>query len=86
LYIAKSVFFPINASLRWLNNISVFFTQVSLLFIGQQDLEDFFNFSALSFHSSDSANFTPTRGGGTTNTAPTILRAIQAASQSAFYQ
>jgi hypothetical protein len=44
-YNAKSVFLPVNASLRWLNNVSgVYLTQVSLLLIVQQDLVDFFRY------------------------------------------
>ncbi len=40
---AKSVFLAVNASLRWLNNVSgVYLEQVSLLLIGQQGLELFF--------------------------------------------
>jgi hypothetical protein len=41
----KSVYLPVNASLRWLNNIGgVYLTQVSLLLIGLQDLPDFFRY------------------------------------------
>jgi hypothetical protein len=36
IYNAKSVFLAVNASLRWLNNVSGFYlNQFSLLFIGQ---------------------------------------------------
>jgi hypothetical protein len=39
----KKSIFPVNASLRWLNNVSgVYLTQVSLRLIAQQDLVDFF--------------------------------------------
>jgi hypothetical protein len=38
-YNAKTVFLVVNASLRWLVNVSgVYFIQVSLLLIGQQGL------------------------------------------------
>jgi hypothetical protein len=50
----------------------VYLTQVSLLLIGQQHLVDFFRYRAL----------LPM----TTNTAPTTLSVIQAASQSTFIQ
>ncbi len=43
IYKAKCVFLAINASLRWLNNVSgMNLIQVSLLLIGQQGLGHFF--------------------------------------------
>jgi hypothetical protein len=43
IYNAKSVFFTVNASLCWLNNVvGVYLVQVSLLLIGQQGLGHFF--------------------------------------------
>jgi hypothetical protein len=45
---AKSVFLVVNASLRWLNNVSgAYFVQVSLLLIGQQVLGHFFRYQPL---------------------------------------
>jgi hypothetical protein len=44
----KGVFLAVNASLRWLNNVSgVYFVQVSLLLIGQQGLRHFFRYRPL---------------------------------------
>jgi hypothetical protein len=61
-YNAKSVFLPVIASLRWLNNVSgMYLVQVSLLLIGQQDFGRFLQVSALSSHwLADYANFTLT--------------------------
>jgi hypothetical protein len=44
-YNAKSVFITVNASLRWLNNVTgVYLVQASLLLIGQQGFERFFKY------------------------------------------
>jgi hypothetical protein len=48
IYNAKSIFFAVNASLPWLNNVvRVYLVQVSLLFIGQQGLGHFFRYMPL---------------------------------------
>ncbi len=45
---SKSLFFAVNASLRWLNNVSdVYLGQVSLLLINQQGLRHFFRYRPL---------------------------------------
>jgi hypothetical protein len=45
---AKSVFLAVNASLRWLDNVSgVYLVQVSLFLIGQQGLKYFFRYRPL---------------------------------------
>jgi hypothetical protein len=50
-YNAKIVFLAVNASLRWLNNVTVvacrYLIQVSLLLIGQQGYADFFRYRPL---------------------------------------
>jgi hypothetical protein len=44
----KCVFFPVNVSLRWLNNVTgVYLVQVSLLLIGQQGWGHFFEYRAI---------------------------------------
>jgi hypothetical protein len=75
----------VHVSLHCLNNVTgVDFVHVSLLLIGQQGLGHF-QVSALASHwLEDCANLTPTHKRKTTNTAPTFLNAIQAASQSTF--
>jgi hypothetical protein len=62
IYKAKSVFFAVNASLRWLNNVSgAYLIQVSSLLIGPQEVGRFLQVSALASHwLEDCANFTPT--------------------------
>jgi len=83
LYNAKSIFLAVNASLRWLNNVSsVHLTQLSLLPIGQQHLVDFFRYRPLLPIGWRIVQVLRQRQGP--NTAPTTLSAIQAASQSAF--
>ncbi len=48
VYNSKSVFLVVNASLRWLNNVSgVHLVQVSLLLVGQQGLGDFYRYRPL---------------------------------------
>jgi hypothetical protein len=71
--------------LHRLNNVSVvYLVQVSVLPIGQQGFGTFLQVSALvSNWLEDCAKFMPTPE-GTTNTAPTTLSTIQAASQSTF--
>jgi hypothetical protein len=61
LYCKKCIS-PVNASLRWFNNIvSMYFVEVSLLLIGQQGFGTFLQRSALaSLWLEDCANFTPT--------------------------
>ena len=47
-YNPKSVFLAVNASLRWLNNVSgVYLVQVSMLLIGQRGLGHFFRYRPL---------------------------------------
>jgi len=44
----QKVFLTVNASLRWLNNVSgVYIVHVYLLFIGQQGLGHFFRYRPL---------------------------------------
>jgi hypothetical protein len=83
LYNAKSVLLAVNASLRWLNNVSgVYLTQLSLLPIGQQHLVGFFRYRPLLPIGWRIVQILRQRQG--TNTAPTTLSAIQADSKSAF--
>jgi hypothetical protein len=60
------------------------FCQVSLLLIGQQDLIDFFRYRPLLPIGWRIVQISRQRRRKTTNTAPTTLGAIQAASQSIF--
>jgi hypothetical protein len=67
---------------------TVYLVQLYLFLIGEQGLGDFFRyrpFSLASHWQEDCANFTQMPE-ETTNTAPATLIAIQAASQSFFYQ
>jgi hypothetical protein len=62
----------------------VYLKQVSLYLIGQQQLVDFFRNQPLLPISWRIVQILRQRRGTTTNTAPTTLGAIQAASQSTF--
>jgi hypothetical protein len=64
------------------NAVSVYFVQVSLLLIGQQGLVDFFRYRPLLPIGWRIMLILRQRRRKTTNTAPTTLSAIQAASQS----
>jgi hypothetical protein len=79
------MFLTVNASLRWLNNVTgVYLVQVSLLLIGQQGLGHFFRILVLASHwLEDCANFTPTPKENDQYSA-NYSCAIQATSQSAF--
>ncbi len=87
---AKSVFLAVNASLRirWLNNVSgVHLVQVSLFLIVQQGSGDFFRYQHLLLSIGwRIMQILRQRRRKTTNTAPTTLSAMQAASQSTFNQ
>jgi hypothetical protein len=61
-----------------------YLTQVSLLLIGQQGLVDFFRYRPLHPFGWQIVQILRQRRRKTTNTAPTTLSAIQAASQSTF--
>jgi hypothetical protein len=62
----------------------VYLVKVSLLLIGQQDLVDFFRYRPFLPIGLRIVQILCQRRGKTTNTAPTTLSAIQAASQSTF--
>jgi hypothetical protein len=62
----------------------VYLTQIFLLLIGQQGLADFFRYRALLPLAGGLCKFHANSGGKKTNTMPTTLSAIQAASQSDF--
>jgi hypothetical protein len=82
---SKSVFLAVNASLRWLNNVvGMYLVKVSLLLIGQQGLVDFFRYRPLLPIGWRIVQILRQRQRKTTNTAPTTLSAIQAASQYTF--
>ncbi len=84
-YNSKCVFLAVNASLRWLNNVvGVYLVQVSWLLIGQQGLLDFFRYRPLLPIGWRNVEILRQRRRKTTNTAPTTLSAIQAASQYTF--
>jgi hypothetical protein len=84
-YNSKSVFLAVIASLRWLNNVvGVYSVQVSWLLIGQQGLVDFFRNRLLLPIGRRIIDILRQRRRKTTNTAPTTLIALQAASQSTF--
>jgi hypothetical protein len=71
-----------NASLRWLNNVvGVYLIQVSLILIGQQGLVDLFTYRPSPSIGWRIVQMLRQRQRKTTNTAPTTLSAIQAASQ-----
>jgi len=75
----------VNASLCWLNNVSdEYLVQVSLLLFGQQGLGHFFMYQPLLPIGWRIVQILHQRWMETTNTAPTILSAIQAASQCTF--
>jgi hypothetical protein len=79
-YNAKSVFIVVNASLRWLNNVSgAYLVQVSLLLIGQGDLGHFYRYRPCFPWLEDCADFSPTLEFSVNH-----FSAIQAASQSIF--
>jgi hypothetical protein len=84
MYNAKSLFLAVNASLRWLNNVSgVYLTQLSLLpSLRQQHLVDLYRYRPLLPIGWRIVQIFRQRQ--VTNTAPTTLSAIQVASQSAF--
>jgi hypothetical protein len=72
----KSVFLAVNASLRWLNNVSgVYLVQVSLLLIGQQGLGHFFRYRPLLPIGWRIVQILHQRRRKTTNTAPITLSA-----------
>jgi hypothetical protein len=60
-YNANTFFLAVNASMRWLNNVSgMDLIQISLLLIGQQGLVDFFSYRPFPSHwLEDCANFMP---------------------------
>jgi hypothetical protein len=75
--------FTVNASLRWLSNVSaVYLVQVSLLLIGQQSLGHFFRYRPLLPIGWRIVQILRQRRRKFTNTVPTTFRAVQAASQS----
>jgi hypothetical protein len=84
IYNAKIVFLGDNASFRWLTNVvGVYLVQVSSLLIGHQGLGgQFFRYRSLLPISWRIVQILRQRRRKTTNTAPTILSKIQAASQS----
>jgi hypothetical protein len=85
IYNSKSVFLAVNASLRWLNNaVGVYLVKVSLLLIGQHSLVVFFRKRPLLPIGWRLVQILRQLRMKTTNTAPTILSAIQAASQPTF--
>jgi hypothetical protein len=72
--------------LHWLNNVSdVYLNQVSLILIVQQGLVDFFKYLPLLPIGWRIVQILCQCRRKTTNTAPTTLSAIQAASQSTHY-
>jgi hypothetical protein len=82
---SPSVFLTVNEVLRWLNNVvGVYLVQISLLLIVQQCLVDFFRYRPLLPIGWGIAQILRQRRRKRTNTAPTTLSAIQAASQSTF--
>jgi hypothetical protein len=84
-YNAKNVFLVVNASLHWLNNVSgVYLVQVSLLLIGQRSSGHFFRYRPLLLIGWRIVQILRHHRRKTTNTAPTALSPIQAASQSTF--
>jgi hypothetical protein len=75
----------VNASLRWFNNIvSMYFVEVSLLLIGHQGLGHFFRYRPLLPFGWRIVKILRQLQRKATNTVPTTLSAIQAASQSTF--
>ncbi len=83
LYNAKSVFLAVNASLRWLNNVSgVYLVQVSLILIGQRGIR----YQPLLPIGWRTVQIVRQRKRKIINTAPTTLSAILAASAIHFYQ
>jgi hypothetical protein len=77
-------FVAVNPNLRLPNNVTgVYLGQVSLLLIGQQGLEHFFRYRSLLLIGWIVQILRQPRS-KTTNTAPTTLSAMQAASQSTF--
>jgi hypothetical protein len=76
---AKSLFLVVNASLRWLNNVSgVYFVQVSLLLIGQQGLGHFFRYHPLLSIGWRIVQILRQHQRKTANTAPTVQYKQQA--------
>ncbi len=82
-FITQIVFFAVNASLHWLNNVSgVYLVQASLLLMGQQGSGPFFKYQPWLPIGWRNVQIIRQRCRHLTNTAPTTLSAIvQAASQ-----
>jgi hypothetical protein len=79
IYITKSVFLVVNASLHWLNNVSgVYFVQVPLLLVGQQELGHIFRYRPLLPIGWWIVQILRQRRRKTINTAPTAFSALQA--------
>jgi hypothetical protein len=82
---AKSVFLAVNAISRWLNNVLMWYlVQVSLLLISQHGLGHFIWYRPLLPIGWRIVHILRQRWRKTTNTVPTTLSAVQAASQSTF--
>ncbi len=78
---AKSVFFTIDASLLWLNNVSgVYLFQVSLLLFGQQCLGHFFRYRPVLPIGCRTVQIVRQRRRKVTNTWPSTLNAIPTSS------
>ncbi len=76
-------FLTVNASIPWPNNVSgMYLVQVFLLLIGQQGLGDFLRYRPRLPIGWGVVQILRQRRRKTTNTAPSTLSAVQAASQS----
>jgi hypothetical protein len=84
-YSAKRIFLVVNASLRWLNNVSgMYLVQISLLLIGQQGLGNFLEYRGLLPIGWRAVQIVRQHRRKMKSKAPTTRSAIQAASKFTF--
>jgi hypothetical protein len=84
-FFAKSVFFVVEVSLHWLNNVSgVYLFQFPLPLIGQHCWGHFFRYRPVLLIGWRIGQIVRQRWKKMTNTSPTTLNAIQAESQPTF--